>query len=125
MWNGFGGKPNPSEAIEEAARREVKEEAKVIVERLEKVAEIEFILRAEQMQVTMQVFFATGWENEPEETEEMRPEWFEMDKIPYEQMWQADRDWLPIIFSGKKIKAKYTYEKEGGEVETRELLFIS
>ena len=36
-------------------------------------------------------------------------------------MWKSDKEWLPIILSGKKIKAKYTYTCEGDEVETREI----
>ena len=43
-WNGFGGKVNEGETIEEAAIREMKEEAGVIVDKnhMEKVAELCF-----------------------------------------------------------------------------------
>lgn len=121
MWNGSGGKPAEGETIEQAARREVQEELGVKVIKLEKRGEIVFVLRQEKKQVLMQVFLVTDWKGEPQESEEMKPNWFKIDEVPYNQMWQSDQEWLPIILSGKKIKARYTYAREGGEVEDREL----
>lgn len=121
MWNGSGGKPEENEPVEIAARREVQEELGVKVKKMEKRGEIDFVLRNEEKIVLMQTFLVTDWINEPKESEEMKPEWFAVDKVPYKQMWQSDKEWLPIILSGKKIKAKYTYACEGGEVETREI----
>lgn len=121
MWNGSGGKPNKDESVEAAARREVQEELGVKVRKLEKRGEIVFVLIQEGKNVLMHTFLATDWENKPIESEEMKPEWFKIDGVPYKQMWQSDQEWLPIILSGKKIKAKYTYACEGGEVVTREI----
>ncbi|KKQ48859.1 MAG: hypothetical protein US95_C0033G0004 [Candidatus Woesebacteria bacterium GW2011_GWB1_38_5] len=42
-------------------------------------------------------------------------------EVPYTEMGASDKEWLPIIISGKKIKAKYTYFHEGGSIESREL----
>jgi 8-oxo-dGTP diphosphatase/2-hydroxy-dATP diphosphatase len=33
------------------------------------------------------------------ETEEMKPEWFSLDKIPYEQMWESDEEWLKRVLN--------------------------
>lgn len=41
-WNGFGGKPQGNETIEQAARREVWEEVKIKLGGLEKVGILEF-----------------------------------------------------------------------------------
>lgn len=41
-WNGFGGKVQEGESIEEAARREMKEEADIEVDMLDKRGLIEF-----------------------------------------------------------------------------------
>ncbi len=121
MWNGAGGKPKEDESVEQAALREVQEEFGVKILKLDKRGEIAFILRQEEKIVLMNTFLATDWENEPTETEEMKPRWFPIDEVPYAQMWASDKEWLPVILSGKKIKAKYTYAHEGGDVETREL----
>jgi len=31
------------------------------------------------------------------ETEEMKPEWFSIDEIPYDKMWDDDSYWMPRI----------------------------
>ncbi|MFC1625670.1 8-oxo-dGTP diphosphatase [Patescibacteria group bacterium] len=121
MWNGSGGKPKDGEKIADAACREVEEEFKVKVKKYEKRGEITFILRKENKKVLMHTFLVTSWDNKPSETEEMKPKWFSVNKTPYRKMWASDREWLPIILSGKKIRAKYTYKTEGGKVETREV----
>lgn len=124
MWNGSGGKPNEDETVEAAALREVLEELGVAVKKLEKRAEIDFVLRQEEKVVKMHTFMATEWEGEPSESEEMKPQWFEVDKVPYLEMWKSDREWLPLVLAGKKIRAKYTYACEGGEVEARETMEV-
>ena len=124
MWNGAGGKPEVGESIEMAARREVEEEFDVYITDMDKKAEIEFILLREDKKVTMYAFLVNNWEGEPVETEEMKPKWFKIGEVPYDRMWKSDSEWLPLILSGKKIKAKYTYTQEGGEVETRQITKI-
>jgi len=121
MWNGAGGKPEIDEEIEKAALREVEEEFGVLVSQLDKRAEIEFLLLMEDLRVTMYTFMAKDWEGEPAETEEMRPNWFSVNDVPYNHMWKGDSEWLPIILSGKKIKAKYVYTKEGGDIKTKQI----
>lgn len=124
FWNGSGGKPEEGETIKKAVLREVQEEFNVKVKKLDKRGEVSFVLKKEKMIVLMHTFFATDWEGEPTETEEMKPQWFTIKNVPYKKMWKSDKEWLPIILSGKKIKAKYSYSHEGGKVETRELTEI-
>lgn len=58
------------------------------------------------------VFLCKKWKNEPTESEEMKPHWFDIEKIPYEKMWSADKYWMPHILSGKKISAVFRYDAE-------------
>jgi hypothetical protein len=37
------------------------------------------------------------------------PTWFDFDKIPTDKMLPADKVWLPIVLSGKKILFKANY----------------
>lgn len=124
MWNGSGGKQNDGESIEDAARRELQEEFNVEVTDIDLRAEIEFFLRQEDKLVRMFTFIVENWQGDPAETEEMKPEWFDVNEVPYNQMWASDHEWLPLILKGKRIKAKYTYDHEGGDVETREIDII-
>lgn len=112
--NGYGGKKQPEDAtIEDTAVREMKEEACVIVaqENLEKVAVIDFF-EGDVHIFECHVFFCRDWEGELQETEEMTaPEPYDVNNPPYDRMWDADRTWLPLVFSGRKIRAKSCYDE--------------
>ncbi len=45
------------------------------------------------------VFVADVWRGKPKESEEMRPEWFPVEKLPFEQMWADDPVWLPLVLA--------------------------
>ena len=47
------------------------------------------------------VFATSHFEGEPRETEEMQPQWFPVSKIPYDQMWEDDVHWYPLLLQGK------------------------
>ncbi len=116
-WNGFGGKVIEGEEIESAAIREVFEEIGVKIKKLEKFGEIEFYFphKSEWNQV-VHVFLARDWEGEIKETEEMKPKWFDINSIPYEEMWVDDKFWLPQVLEGKKIKAKFVFGQDNNSL---------
>ena len=110
--NGYGGKANlEDQTIEDAARRELREEAAVEAMALEKTAVIEFFEEGKPL-FECHVFFCREWAGEPRETEEMAaPQAYELDRLPFDRMWRADKAWLPMVFSGQKIRAKAYYGK--------------
>lgn len=111
--NGYGGKAAAGEDVRTAAVRELREEAAVDADpkRLQKVAVVDFFDGDEHI-FECHVFFLAEWRGDPEETEEMAlPQLYPIANLPYERMWKSDRVWLPLIFSGKKIRAKARYEK--------------
>ncbi len=115
LYNGPGGKVEQhDDSPREAAKREVKEEVRVEVEDLEKVGELEFYF-GDRPFMYGHIFKTSEYEGEPEETEEARPEWFEIGSLPYDQMWEDDRYWMPKMFNGKKIKAKFQFDEDGDE----------
>lgn len=111
-WNGTGGKPLEGESLENTARRETQKEIGVTIRDLNKVAEIEFKDLSTRSSNFATVFISTFWIGKPVETYEMRPKWYDFDKIPYSKMWSADRIWLPLIISGQTIKAVFEYKKD-------------
>ena len=117
-YNGFGGKVFPEETIEDAALREFQEESELrsSLENLKKVAEMDFFFpHKPEFDQTMHAFLVEKWEGQPKETEEMAFEWFDLDKIPYNKMWDDDKYWLPKVLDGKILKAKFVFKPEGNE----------
>ncbi|KAM9393453.1 oxidized purine nucleoside triphosphate hydrolase [Pholidichthys leucotaenia] len=108
-WNGFGGKVEPGEAIEAAARRELLEESGLTVDALEKVGIIKFEFVGETEILDVHVFRADSYNGEPTESEEMRPWWFEKDAIPFSQMWPDDVLWFPLMLQRKKFLGYFKF----------------
>lgn len=112
-WNGAGGKSQPGETPEACIIREAEEELsiKVTHEDLEKKAVLEFRFPANVgwPGQEVHVFFARHWQGEPQESEEVRPEWFSVNELPYAQMWADDPLWLPRLLKGEKLQGKFEF----------------
>lgn len=110
-WNGVGGKVEPGETIEQSAIRETQEEISVIIKDIVKVAELTFYFSENpDWDKVVYVYFAENWEGEPIESKEMKPQWYTVDSVPYENMWPDDIFWLPEVIKGHKLKASFTLD---------------
>ncbi|KAI9481319.1 MAG: NUDIX hydrolase domain-like protein [Benjaminiella poitrasii] len=96
-FNGFGGKVEKGETIEEAAIRELWEECEIRATELKRVGILMFTFENDPVGLETHVYTIDSYEGEPKETEEMKPEWFSFDQIPFDKMWQDDRYWLPLL----------------------------
>ncbi|MCU0642052.1 MAG: 8-oxo-dGTP diphosphatase [archaeon] len=129
-YNGFGGKLLDGETIEEAAVRELKEESNLAaaVSDLEKVGEFDFYFpHKPEFNQTVHVYLIENYQGEPEETNEMAYEWFNLGEIPYSRMWDDDKYWLPLVLQGKKLAASFTFRNENNEnlVEHKDIKELS
>ena len=118
-YAGFGGGVEPGESIIGAAVREMKEEAGVIVfeDSLQQVGHLTFLFPANpSWSQVVHVFLTHTWEGTPVESEEMRPDWFPQDRVPYEQMWQDAAQWLSKILAGEHIRATFTFNADNETV---------
>ena len=118
-WNGFGGKLKERETIEEALRRETKEEAGVEISNFDKVGIIEFEFKGDPEILEVHIFRVNDFSGEPRETEEMKPQWFDQNELPFDSMWPDDRHWFPLLLSGKKFKGKFLFGKNDVILEKR------
>jgi len=116
-YNGFGGKRKENETVEQAAIRELKEESGIIANGIEKVAKLHFSFPVKKdWNQTVHVYIIKEWQGEPEESNEMKPQWFNINSIPFHSMWSDDKHWLPLVLQGRKIEAHFHFKKDNEDI---------
>lgn len=117
-WNGYGGKVQKNENPQLAAVRELNEESELVANEkdLQQVALVHFYFNGEPV-FECYVYLTYFWQNEPTETEEMRPRWYPISNLPFEEMWVADAKWIPLILNGEKIEAVVNFNADGTVVK--------
>lgn len=117
-WNGYGGKVQTEEEPITAAVRELEEESGLVTDEknLQPVALIHFYFDGNPV-FECYVYVTKIWQNEPVETEEMRPQWYPIANLPFLNMWAADAKWIPHILNGEKIEAKINFNADGTVVK--------
>lgn len=115
-WNGFGGKLKEGEDIKTATIREVREEVGlgIALEDLKEAGTVEFNFKNNpDWDNFCHIFTTTKWTGVPSESDEMRPQWYSLSSLPFNEMWIDDRHWAPIVLSGKTIKGKFFFDEKG------------
>jgi len=116
LWNGVGGKVAEGETVKSAAHREASEEIGIKIVQAKKAALLHFYFpedpKKKDWNQDVHVFLVTKWMGEPQETEEMRPQWFGVSKIPFEAMWSDDPHWLPKVLAGKRIIGWFSFNDD-------------
>jgi 8-oxo-dGTP pyrophosphatase MutT (NUDIX family) len=118
-WNGFGGKIEAGETMRQCACRELLEECGLVMEpeKLVMVGDLYFHQPSDpQWSHAGIVYFARDWKGTPHLSDEMEPRWFRVVDFPYDDMWMADRVWLPMILAGKKIRGTIYFAEDGETV---------
>jgi 8-oxo-dGTP diphosphatase/2-hydroxy-dATP diphosphatase len=112
LWNGFGGKVEAGETIEEAARRETVEESGIETLDIENVGVLRFYFDSGEWDQEVHVFLSRRWQGEPRETDEMAPRWYGFASIPYGDMWIDDQHWLPLVLEGQRVFGEFRFADE-------------
>lgn len=120
-WNGIGGKIEGESPVQ-CAIREAREEAGVDVKNVE-LCGIIYFSNVFGRDWDVFVFRAFDFEGEPAESEEVLPEWFNINEIPYDTMWEDDREWLPVVIRGDYFVGRYDFD--GDKLVKSELLIVS
>ena len=110
-WNGFGGKIEDNETIEEGAIRELKEEAGIIPTKMKKIGILEFSFQDDPKILETHIFKIYEFTGEPSESEEMKPQWFKFENIPFLQMWSDDIYWFPYLINETLFKGSFLFDR--------------
>jgi 8-oxo-dGTP diphosphatase len=119
--NGPGGRLEPGETAEQAAVREVQEELGVTPTGLEKIGEL-FFQFMDDYRLHVVVFRADDCEGELIETNEAAPLWTDVDKVPYEEMWEDDPYWLPLVMARRKFRGYFIFDGSAMQSHRVEML---
>jgi 8-oxo-dGTP pyrophosphatase MutT (NUDIX family) len=116
--NGFGGKVHANETEAEAASRELWEEStlKVCPTALIKQGTLLFDFEGLNIPNVLHVsVFSVSYSKAlgvPSETEEMAPQWYPLDSIPFESMWPDDRLWMPYLLKGNAFSGQIWFSSD-------------
>lgn len=113
--NGLGGKVESTDAsLEDAARREIREEAAVEIVRMERVGELEVTMPKET--VELYIFHVTDFTGEPTEQEGQGMkdfQWFDKSALPFELMWPSDQAWYSHFLNGERFRGTMQLDEQG------------
>jgi 8-oxo-dGTP diphosphatase len=122
-WNGPGGKVQAGETYVECVTRELQEEVGITPLNPVNRGILEFYFGNGKTNAdwVVHVFIANKYEGEIKESDEARPQWFDIGDIPYESMWEDDKFWLPEVLNGKDIKGKFLFSEDMSTLIEHEL----
>ncbi len=124
-YNGAWWKVKQDETIIDAAKRELEEETwiKIKDDKLEKrwLLHFEWIKNPDWNQ-DVHLFTVKDFNWNFIETEEMKPEWFNIKNIPYDKMWEDDKIWLPEILKWKNIEYIFSFGEDWKILKFKKIL---
>lgn len=121
-WNGLGGKFEAGETPEECVRREVQEEAGLVIHN-PRLHGLLMFPRFKGDDWYVFVFTATEFSGELSESAEGGLAWIEDERLTRLNLWPSDHIFLPWIEAGKFFSAKFEYE--GDAMQRYEVAFYS
>jgi 8-oxo-dGTP diphosphatase len=107
--NGPGGRLEPGEQPELCAARELYEELGVRAGPLVLMGHHRFQF-IDGYSTYVYVYRTSEMRGTPVETDEAFPLWFDVDAIPFDEMWEDDRYWLPLVLEGRRFSGYWIFD---------------
>ena len=121
---GLGGHLEPGETALDAAVRETAEECGIAVAPtdLREVAEVVFRFpERPEWDLSVAVFLGENVTGEVRECDEIEPLWFPADALPFDEMWEDNRYWLPRVLAGEVLRAEFVYTADDKTVAAQRI----
>ena len=122
---GVGGKLEPGETPDGCVVREVQEELGVEILSHQHCATIDMYFPYERSNFIestnsrnyawnhrLHAYVVTAWNGTPAESEEVTPQWFKKDSIPFERMWADNQYWIPRILQGEQLEGAFLFSED-------------
>ncbi len=110
-WNAPGGKILPHEEPKACAVREVFEETRLIVKNVEEVGLLYFYNNGQRENAiwTVHTFLSRRFDGVPIDGREGQLEWFSVDALPFDEMWEDDKYWYKLALEGTRFEGWFYY----------------
>lgn len=118
---GLGGKLEPGERAVDAAVREVLEESGLVVAEgdLDPRGLLSYHFPSrESWSQESSVFVGRRFAGDPVASDELDPEWFALADVPYDQMWDDAKRWLPGVLAGGSVRRTFVFGEDLATVVT-------
>ena len=109
--NGVGGRLERGELPLAGILREAREELGITLIEPLKWGELHFQF-LDGYCLFCTVFVAGRFHGEPIETDEALPVWFDLEQLPFDEMWEDDRLWLRQMLDGEPFSGFFVFDGE-------------
>jgi 8-oxo-dGTP diphosphatase len=121
-WNGPGGRLEQGETPAQGVAREVMEETALRIIGPAYHGKIEFFMNGgSRLDYLVHVFSARDFAGKLKSSKEGKVRWFDLEKIPYPEMWDDDKYWLPLLLNGVEFDARFYYDRKNERVVDYEI----
>ena len=111
-YTGFLGAVEPGEDPAAAAVRITRQQSRIVVPAYEHLATFDFNSEAWGIAREFE-FLAESHVGDPLESDAVRPEWFDLDAVPYHRMPADDAIWYPDFLDRKTLRGHFDFAEDG------------